>query len=111
MEDQILYFEEDSIMDKKELNTQETTEKATEETKNEMAPVAEVKFKEHPIQWVKQHPVKAALTGVGMIGGLAFGVGFVHGVFAKFCGRDDGDYNEIETTYADEESPIDENEE
>ena len=98
-------------MDKKELNAQETTEKATEETKNEMATVAEVKFKEHPIQWMKQHPVKAALTGVGMVGGLAFGVGFVHGIFAKFCGCDDDGYNEIETTYADEESPIKENDE
>lgn len=98
-------------MDKKELNTQETTEKATEETKNEMATVAEVKFKEHPIQWMKQHPVKAALTGVGMVGGLAFGVGFVHGIFAKFRGCDDGGYNEIETTYADEESPVEENNE
>lgn len=98
-------------MDKKELNTQETTEKATEETKNEMTTVSEVKFKEHPIQWMKQHPVKAALTGVGMVGGLAFGVGFVRGVFAKFCGCDESGYDEIETTYADEESPIEENEE
>lgn len=97
-------------MDKKELNTQETTEKATEETKNEMAPVAEVKFKEHPIQWAKQHPVKAALTGVGMVGGLAFGVGFARGVFAKFSGCDESGYDEIETTYADEESPIEQNE-
>lgn len=96
-------------MDKKELNTQETTEKATEETKNEMTTVAEVKFKEHPIQWAKQHPVKAALAALGFIGlgGLGFGLAGKH--WSRDC--DDGGYNEIETTYADEESPIEENDE
>lgn len=96
-------------MDKKELNTQETTDKATEETKNEMATVAEVKFKEHPIQWAKQHPVKAALTALGFIGlgGLGFGLAGKH--WNRDC--DNSGYNEIETTYADEESPIEENDE
>lgn len=96
-------------MDKKELNTQETTEKATEETKNEMATVDKVKFKEHPIQWAKQHPVKAALATLGFIGlgGLGFGLA------GKHWSRDydNSGYNEIETTYADEESPVEENDE
>ena len=96
-------------MDKKELNAQETTEKATEETKNEMATVDEVKFKEHPIQWIKQHPVKAAIAGLGIIGlgGLGYGLAVKH--WSHDC--DDGGYDEIETTYADEDSPIEENEE
>lgn len=95
-------------MDKKELNSEVTTENVTEETKNEMTTVAEVKFKEHPIQWVKQHPVRAALTGLGFLGlgGLGFGLA------SKHWSRDydDGGYNEIETTYADEDSPIEQNE-
>lgn len=96
-------------MDKKELNTQETTDKATEETKNEMATVAEVKFKEHPIQWAKQHPVKAALAALGFIGLGGLGFGLAGKNWSRDC--DDGGYNEIETTYADEESPIEENDE
>lgn len=96
-------------MDKKELNAQETTEKAIEETKNEMATVDEVKFKEHPIQWIKQHPVKAAIAGLGIIGlgGLGYGLSVKH--WSRDC--DDGGYDEIETTYADEESPVEENDE
>ena len=96
-------------MDKKELNAQEITEKATEETKNEMATVAEVKFKEHPIQWAKRHPVKAALAGLGIIGLGGLGFGLAGKRWSRDC--DDCDCNEIETTYADEESPIEENEE
>lgn len=95
-------------MDKKELNSEMTTENVTDETKNEMATVPEVKFKEHPIQWMKQHPVKAAIAGLGIIGlgGLGFGLA------GKHWSRDydDGGYDEIETTYADEESPIEQNE-
>ena len=96
-------------MDKKELNAQETTEKATEETKNEMATVDEAKFKENPIQWIKQHPVKAAIAGLGIIGlgGLGYGLAVKH--WSRDC--DDGGYDEIETTYADEESPVEENDE
>lgn len=96
-------------MDKKELNSEVTTENVTEENQNEMATVAEVRFKEHPIQWVKQHPVRAAITGLGLIGlgGLGFGLA------SKKWSRnyDDDGYDEIETTYADEDSPIEENEE
>lgn len=95
-------------MDKKELNSEVTTENMTEENKNEMATVAEVKFKEHPIQWVKQHPVRAALTGLGVLGlgGLGFSLA------SKHWSRDydNGGYDEIETTYADEDSPIEQNE-
>lgn len=96
-------------MDKKELNSEVTTENVIEKTENEMVTFTEVKFKEHPIQWVKQHPVKAALAGLGFIGlgGLGFGLA------SKHWSRDydDGGYNEIETTYADEESPVEENDE
>ena len=96
-------------MDKKELNSEVTTENVTKENQNEMATVAEVRFKEHPIQWVKQHPVRAAITGLGLLGlgGLGYGLA------GKHWSRDgdDGGYDEIETTYADEESPVEENDE
>lgn len=96
-------------MDKKELNSEVTTENVTEENQNEMATVAEVRFKEHPIQWVKQHPVRAAITGLGLLGlgGLGYGIAVKH--WSRDC--DDGGYDEIETTYADEESPVEENDE